>query len=840
MRSIGRFAAAIAVAALCGCAASRFMAYRTSPDGPGYAGDFALRGLDGRVRIVFDEHAVPHVEASSRHDLAFALGYLHGRERLFQMDLLRHLAYGRMSELFGNHRGEGGGLFTDTLAMDRFFKVAGIGRAGDRLAARLPEESRAMIEAYVSGINAYVYTGLAPIEHRLLDAVPGLWTTGNVVAVARLNAWMLSENLATELIRYVLRAELGPERQQDIFPVIEHPGPAIVERGDHDYRGEQGTAGTGTGTGTDTVAEGEWRGAAEAVLEALADVRDRVAPLSPPDASNNWVIGPGRTASGKPILANDPHLSHQAPGTMYLVHLKAPGVDVAGVTLPGAPAVVLGHNRHFAWAATTTFADVQDVYLEKVDPSDPGRYLAPGGAEPFRTVRDDVVERDGSSLVRHPFTVRYTRHGPVLNDAVDPARLPKDSSLLAVKWTLEEEADDIAVMWKLATAGSVADFREAMKGWAVPLQNWLAADDQGHIGYFPAGRVPIRRGWDGTMPVPGWTGEFEWDGFIPYDELPQLWDPPSGRIVTANNKVVPPGDYPWPFSLDAAAGYRAARIARTLDAKAKWTADDVRRLQTDVHVEQADRLLPPLMDALATESFGPLERAAYDRLAKWDRVAGVDSVGMTVYWATYRMAWGLALDDDLPRFAAALVHTFQYSYAFFDRLWAEQPHAKVWDARGTPGVEDRDAILRAAFRKGVEALAANYGHDLKEWRWGRVHTIEFRHPFGGDVMTRGTFNVGPAPLPGYRDTVWNAGGAFWEGPFACAVEHGPVFRHVIDFGDPQAGGMVVDLGNSGWPATAHYADGFDAWRDGRLWKVGMDPAEYTPRSIGALVLVPAR
>ena len=838
MRSIRLALLLIAATALCACATSRFIGYELNPDGPGYAGVVSLTGLDGNVSIVFDEHAVPHILAQSQHDLVFGLGYVHARERLFQMDVLRRVAYGRLAELFGNNSGEAKGLFKDTLATDRFFKVMGIGRTGDRLAKELPAESRALIEAYTTGVNAYIYTGLAPIEHRILGVVPELWTPGNVMAVARLNAWDLSLNMPEELIRYMLRVTLGEERQKEIFPTIEHPGPYVIERADHDYR--TSVPGPAAQVREPPAPGAEWADTARAVLSAVAGVRQNLEPLAPADASNNWVIGPKHTASGKPILANDPHLSHQAPGTMYLVHMRGPDVDVMGVTLPGTPAIVLGHNRHFAWGATTTFADVQDIYLEKADPADPKKYLTPTGSEPYRCEKADLIERNDSAMIPHRFDVRYTRHGPVLNDAVEPGMLPRDAGIMAIKWTLDEFADDFDVMWKVARATSVEDFRKAMTGWAVPIMNWVVADDQGHIGYFPAGKVPKRKGWDGTVPVPGWTGEFEWDGFIPMEQLPQLWDPPSGRIVTANNKVVPPGDYPWPFTLDAATSYRAARITEVIDSKEKWTADGVRQLQTDVRLKQADRLLPVLLEALKGATLDEREQAALAALTSWDHVADVRSIGMTVYWATYRTAWELALNDDLSPFVIGLISTFQYSYGFFDRLWAEVPDAKVWDLKGTPEVEGRDAILRLAFKKGVARLADNYGRDVADWRWGRVHTIEFKHPFGASDMTRPTFNVGPEPIPGIRDTVWNAAGKFWDEDFVYQVEHGPVFRHVIDFGAPDDGGMVIDCGNSGWPATKHYRDGFDDWKAGRLWKVKWEPEEFRPKSIGTITLVPAK
>jgi penicillin amidase len=403
---------------------------------------------------------------------------------------------------------------------------------------------------------------------------------------------------------------------------------------------------------------------------------------------------------------------------------------------------------------------------------------------------------------------------------------------------MEEPSDEPGAALRLAQAKTVADAKAALATWVVPIQNWLLADDRGQIGYYPAGLVPKRKGWDGTHPVPGWTGEFEWDGFIPPEQLPQLWDPPSGLIVTANNKVVPPGDYPWPYTLDAAPGYRAERIREVLLSKGKVDAEEMRRLQVDVHVKQADRLLPSLLSAIKGLPLKGQEAQARVALQGWDRVASVDSVGASVFFATYREAWELALKDDLSPELYRLVCSFPYASGFFDRLWADRPSSRFFDVRGTPAVEDRDEVLRQAFSRAVKNLALAYGPDAAAWRWGRLHTLTFGHAFGERDELKGTFNVGPVEIPGAHNTVWEAGWVPWDAAYTFTVKHGPAFRHVIDLGDPGAGGMVVDLGQSGHAGTARYANGLPDWKAGRLWRLSMDAAEYAKGAAGTLTLEP--
>jgi penicillin amidase len=839
--------ALVTILALTGlsCAASRFIGYAIKPDAPDLNKQISHNELTQPVQITFDSHQVPHIVAQNDRDLWFATGYVQASERLFQMDMLRRMASGRISELLGAQEAPPGMPFKDTLGMDRFFRVMGLSQDAQRAADRLDAEGRAMGDAYVAGINAWIRTAEnLPIEYRLLSETPEKWTVHDVLTVGRLTSFQLSVNMAHELLRYLLIADLGQEAQQEIFPGVAPIGPNIIEREDKDFRAmprvnvdikKDAAQALIQESGIDVAA---WAPAAKAFLNLLGQVQQDARPYLTPAASNSWAVAGSRTASGKPILSNDPHLLHGAPSTFYLMHLSAPGIDAIGAVLPGTPFLSLGRNQHIGWSATNTFADVQDLYLEKLDPNDPTKYMTPEGPVPFKIEKHVIRERiDQGKYRNHPFDLRYTRHGAILNDSLIEG-LPADAQPIALKTAAVWPSDEALTMMRFLRAGSVKEFFAALDTWGMPIQNWIAVDDAGHMGYYPAGNVPLRTTFNGTTPVPGWTDDFEWKGRIPVEELPKMYDPPSGMIVTANNQVVPVDDYPYPYSIDTMQGYRAGRIREMLTAKPDLTADDMRGFQIDAYSKQGDRLMPFLLTALDGIQVNDREKLALDALRNWDRVAAVDSVGASIFYATYREAWQLALDDDLPELFKKLVNVFGFTYHFFDRLWVEAPTAKVWDRKGTAQVENRDEILRQAWRTAVKNLSKKLGGNVEKWTWGKLHTITFSHPFGKTAM--GKFDKGPYPIPGAWDTVWAAGGGFWPAEYAFPVSEGPAFRHVMDFNKLEDTRMVLDLGQSGWPMTPAYSNASEDWLNGRLWPLSMDPALYNKGASGILNLVPAQ
>lgn len=837
----------VLAASVAGCELWDLAKYTWRPVEPERTGEFAIEGVREPISIVFDRFDIPHIDARNDADLFFAIGYLHGRERLFQMTTLRALASGRLCELFGNQKivegPETDSVFPDLLTTDKWFRIAGLRRHAERAATQLSGDDLAAANAYVAGVNAAAAREPLPIEFTLLGVSPEPWTLADVWTVARLQAWALQTNMAQELMRLLMAAELGEDIARETYPLHDSPGPHIIERSDRDYREESKTwaaapAAKATTQPSASIASA-YRDAALAAARIETGVRFAWG-MALPAASNSWTLGPSRTKSGGALAANDPHLQHTAPATFYLVHQHTGDLDAIGATIPGVPFIVLGRNRDVAWTATTTFADMQDLYLEKIDPANAGNYITPTGPAPFEIEQQTIrVKREsGDGFDEIPLAIRHTRHGPVISDAA--ANLPRDAEhAIALRSTMDDAGamGDVLAMKSLARARNVAEFRAAYTHIEVPVQNWMAADRHGAISYFPAGRVPIRDGWDGTTPVPGWTDEYEWRGWIPVDRLPQIENPASGRIVTANNKVVPIDDYPWPFSNDPMPAYRAARIVEMIDAAPKHDVADVARMQVDTYVKQGERLRPSLVAALMNDQWNAREAAALAKLRDWNLRADANEIGAAVFFATYRQAWRMTLADDLSPAVFDLVTQALYAYGFFDRLWDEIPNARVFDVKSTPQKETRDDILRAAFRAAVAELGEAFGDDVNAWTWGRMNQLTFEHPMGSAAPLTSLVNVGPRPIPGALDAVFAEAGLFL-GKGKIKVNYGPVFRMVHDFGDPDAGGMVLDLGQSGRPGTSTYANGVEPWSRGELWPVSMDSAKYNDGALGTLTMGP--
>jgi len=837
------------------CATTKYLSYRLNPKAPAYSGSVSVKGIEKEVSIVFDANAVAHINAQTADDAYFALGYLHARERLFQMELLRRICYGTLSELFGNRKSNQMPMFEDTLATDKWLRVLGFGRIGEETAPKLDDFTKKLIGSYIAGVNEYVENGKMQIEFELRGQKPQKWTIANVIAVARLMSWDISTNMTHELVRFLLAAELGDEVADETYPPFNHPGPYIIEPEDKDYKQiyKNGAKQTnsdekpGVKKGSfkelfsqDPAAASDWAEAAKGVLAALSKVKNEIDMMIPRDASNNWAVDGTRSESGKPILANDPHLDHMAPGVFYGVHIKSPSYDAIGVSMPGTPAIELGRNKTFAWAATTTFADTQDVYLEKIDPKDPAKYLTKNGSEAFKVRVETVKEKmpDGT-YKEHKFEGRFTARGVILNDGMTKDVLQNGKGLLALKTTMENQTGDFHTMSDLLKAKYVADFNKALAPWGIPVQNWLAVDWEGNVSYYPAGKVPIRRNWDGTKPVPGWTGEYEWDGFIPFDEIPQLDNPKSGLIVTANNKILPTDSYPYPYAYDCIPGYRAQRIKELLLKKPKLTAKDMAEIQTDVYVVQADRLLPPLFSALDKADMSAKEKAAYDALKNWDKYASLESVGASIFFASVREAWDLCLKDKVSKTLYDFLSVAAHSHGLLDRLWADVPGAKLFDAKATEKIETRDDVLTAAFKSACANLEKHYGDKIAEWKWGKMHFITYEHAFGDDERVGDFFNVGPIPMPGYTHSVWAAGTYYKEGN-KIGGKGGPVFRHVVDMAKPEESGFIVDLGQSGWAGTKFYANAQPLWTSGKMWSMTTMMSEYAVGAIGTLNLQPAK
>jgi penicillin amidase len=774
-------------------AAGRWWLGRGTPD---LEADGTIAGLAAPVEVWRDSMGVPHVWAASEADLFRAMGYVHAQDRLFQMEMFRRVADGRLAEMLG----------AELVETDRFLRTVGMGRAAGEHERLLAPEQRAMLQAYADGVNAWTQArrGTLPPEFVTLRVRPEPWTVGNSLSIAKIMAWDLAEwNLGLDLQGAV--DAVGEERAADLFPAYPDSGLNIL--------------------GDDARWRGRGEGAPAAAAAPVPRVSGRVPlPRVPPlaleildgvsiaRASNSWVIGGERTASGKPILANDMHLALRAPPIWYLAALHGGGLNVTGMTLPGVPVVVAGHSDRVAWGFTNAYVDDTDFFVEEVNPDEPNRYRTPSGWAEM-TVRVDTIRVKGAEPVLH--TVRWTRNGPVLSDV---ERRGGDR-VLSMRWASHEPSGEVGALLGMNRARSADEFLQALRGFDNPHQNVVFADADGRFGYWMAGRVPVRRGGDGVLPVPGWTGEGEWTGWLDFDQHPHVLEPADGFVVTANNRQVGP-EYPHHISAQWADPFRAMRIRQLVEAGSRFTADEVAAQQMDVRDVWALGHLPRAV--AAAERAG--DSASAGLLRGWDGQAGTGSRPAALFYTWYDELRARVGHDE---FGDARVY---FPRSAFDRLLAAGGGAWADDVR-TPEVETLDALEVEAMRTAVERVDGR--------AWGELHTVTVAHPMGSVAALERILglNIGPFPSAGATHTVNVAGWGGREPPFR--VGHGASQRHVVDMADVDgAGGFVLPGGQSGVPFSRHYADQMPLWRDGRLWRIPLDRDAAAARAVARMTLRP--
>jgi penicillin amidase len=755
---------------------------------PQIDGEIRVQGLKAPVTVVRDRWAIPHIEAMSLEDAVFALGFVHAQDRLWQMEFQRRVGAGRLAEIVG----------AAAVPTDAFMRTLGLYRRAAASIEHLSAPTRAWLEAYARGVNAYLATRSGPLPPEFLilrhDRVEP-WTPADSLVLLRLMALDLGTNYRSELLRARLSTRLSEQQIADIWPGYSKDAPitlAALPAAAAPFP----PAGVGSGSG---------------------------------DGSNAWVLAGSRTRTGAPLLANDPHLALQAPGVWYLAQLKTPEQELVGATLPGLPAVVLGHNGALAWGLTNTGADVEDLFIERLDPADPGRYLTPDGPAPF-TARDESIRVRGAPPVT--ISVRETRHGPVLSDLMpDAATLFGADRVLALAWTGLAEDDRTAdALLALDRARDWSSFVEAASAVGAPMQNILYADKAGHIGFIAPGRVPIRRQGDGRWPVPGWGGEHDWQGWVPPAALPRALDPGDGRLFNANNRIVPE-TYPYLLTADWEAPYRARRLAELL-AGSDYDLAAFAAIQGDERSPLAEDLLPILLRAPAAS---PAAAAAIDELKAWDRVMRPQGRAPLLFAAWYRELSRLIQADELG--------------PLFSSFWGVRPEfmaeiltrRQVWcDDRTTPAVETCAEQASRALELALADLARRYGPDRAEWRWGDAHPARMVHAaFGEQPLLAWLFNIEIAT--GGGDTTINVGHFAprdEEHPFASV--HAAGYRGLYDLADLARSRWIAATGQSGNPLSSHYRDLTPLWAAGEYVPMLRGEDVRGAEALGRLRLVPPR
>jgi penicillin amidase len=844
-----RFLAALLLvvgAAACSSPTSQYLNYRLAPDTTRDEAitELAAEGLDAPAETFLDRWGVPHIRAGDERAIAFALGYMHARDRRFQMETLRLLAAGRLRELIGDNDHSG-----VMARLEVFSRMIGLERDAQLMLEKAPPEDRALLEAYASGVNLATRVEPRPLEFRLLNYTPEPWTTHDSTLITALVSFGLNKNWEQELTRleiivHQLRTGGSAERALAIWrPRFDLP-PHLI----------------GKKPAVDPFAA--IPPIAPELVEHLSEYAKKT-PAAPPQAalietsdspwdgfthggshSNNWAMSGAWTGTGKGAFAGDPHMPHQMPPLGYLAHLKCDGGpsgawEAIGAGFVGLPAIAFGTNGKVAWGPTSNWADVADLYVEKPAPGKPGFYEYRGQAVAFET-REEVfrIRRDDGGWRTETRTLRASRHGVVLNDFID--RLPADFPIV----TLRREGGKgkpITALRNLYKAVDVHAARLALLDFTAMVGHWSLADAGGRIAYCGPVLLPKRTRHLGTVPVPGWTGTYEWDEFVPIDQMPYVEGPPQAFVGTANNQVIQPESTSYPINLEGDAPHRYARIAQILGAgnNGKPIAAQIAALQSDnvdLGWPEARPVFARALEPLTKDDDRTVAEAAR-RLLAWDGRTAAERPEPTIFHSLVAFVVKRTLEDEVsPATMDFLMSYFNAEPLVFGIL--ADPGNPAWDDRRTPIEERAEGVIEDCFRQCVAALTDKYGEAVSAWRWREAAPFILAHPFGSQKALASYLNRGPLPTNGAGNTVYKNQFPRTE-LTSFPVKYGPVLRVAVDLSDLKNSRMSLPGGQSGRPASKHYDDLLPLFLAGEGVSMDMDFDRVAKAAVGRLTLKPA-
>jgi penicillin amidase len=785
---------------------------------PQLDGSINLPGLQKDVIVERDHWGVPHVRASSVEDMAEAQGYVVAQDRLWQMDLLRRVGRGQLSEILG----------PATLNIDKQFRTLGFGRAAERDLALVDPTSRGIFEAYARGVNRFIeqHSDELPVEFTLLKYKPAPWTPADSLVISGYMYETLTDSWEEEIDRAKVTDKVGADRARELFSpdaAMDHyvvGDPNVTNDGSQRSHLDPDDPNDDDDDDDDMSPDGVLKASAVApsdapqlqperatdLTTALANsvvgyVRDSQSEIRHSLGSNNWVVSGDHTATGKPLLANDTHLELSIPPIWYEIHLTAPGWNVKGLTLPGAPLVVIGHNDRLAWGFTNNGADVQDLYIETFNPANSEEYSVNKKWVKAQTIDEIIKVKDRPD---EHLSLVITRHGPIVRR--------ENGKAYALRWTATEPGGLSNVYNLLGKAQNWDEFRSVIKKVWGPAQNAVYADTQGNIGYVMSARVPIRKKGHGEVPVPGDTDDYEWTGYIPFDQLPQSLNPENGLIATANARVVGPAYKPY-LTDRWEEPYRTARIYDLLRDKHDLRPADMLKVETDTysfpHVFLADQLIA------AAKTVTPQDdrtKKLIEGLKDWNGIADADSSEVTFLVRFRRTALNLLLEPYL----GADTNLYRWRATTFLQKTLTERTSKWLPAR----YKSYDELLIAAADSTVAKLAeeSKRAH-IEDWQWKNFNALDMLHPIGRDGLLKKWLSITGKPQSGTNYSVR-----------AATPHHGPAMRFVANPADWDQSILLIPAGQSGQPGSSHYADQFDYWYEGRpIYAPFSDAAELKDR-----------
>lgn len=763
---------------------------------PQYKGELKVNGLTSPVTVFRDERGMPHIYAENEHDLYFAVGYIMSQERLWQMDLIRRATSGRLSEIFG----------ADYVKTDLFLR-----------SLRIPEKSKMVIDnanaailesitSFTDGVNAYIGNAgkKLPPEFRILGYKPDQWKREDVANIIGYLGWDLAGgNLSTDIFNYRLVKKLGNEKAGELIP---------------DWQADSTSVFPGFRLPDDKLKEALTFISSMDKLKSLG-----IASFS---GSNNWAVSGRKTESGKPVLSNDMHLALSAPGIWFQMHQVIPGkLNVTGVAVPGEPLIVAGHNEKIAWGITNLMVDDVDLFSEKINPDNNDQYYFDGEWKKM-VVRKEIIKIKGGKA--DTANIKFTHRGAVISDFRDI-----NDAVLSMRWSGYDNSDELKAVYLLNRAANWEEFRSAIKNFNSISQNFAYADVDGNIGLKTGGGVPLRKGY-GSIIRTGETSEFDWKGYVPFDQLPSSYNPENSYVSSANNKTVS-NDYPYYISFRFYVPYRISRIRKMLEEKEILGIDDFKRMITDQHSDYA-RLLTPFVLKLRERrnEMNPTESAAFSTLKEWDFNMDKDKTAPAVFeFLSINLAKNL-LGDELEELFVQLPGSMKDYYIY--RILETGPDRWVDDVT-TSTTETLDDIILKSFKDGVKKLSDTYGTDVSKWTWGSIHKISLDHPLASVKIIDRIFKLssGKVGVGGSNHTVCPY--TYKEG---FIVTDGASERHIFNTADWDESYTVIPTGASGIPSSEFYLSQTKTYLNGGFYKDAFSEDAVKAAAKYTLKLIPGR
>ncbi|MDZ7699644.1 MAG: penicillin acylase family protein [Deltaproteobacteria bacterium] len=735
---------------------------------PQISGEIRIPGLHQPVEILRDTYGVPHIYAQDETDLYFGFGYAMAQDRLWQMEFTRRLGQGRLAEIFGE----------DFVRVDKYFHM--LTAAG--INSDMPPQYVPMFAAFTNGINAYIndHMDRLPIEFTILRYTPEPWQANDYIAAVKVITWALSSGWRVDLMAGKVLKKVGEAQFKDAFPPWPGDAPLIIP---------QGAISRKLMASTD--------------LDLSESIDGLIAPPAA-GASNNWVVSGKKSQSGKPMLANDTHLPLTNPSFWWEVHLVCPTIDVCGFAATGIPGIPIGQNRHVAWGITNVMVDDVDFYIEKINPDNPRQYWNRDHWADM-TVRKETIAVKGKDPVEVEFLL--THHGPIVTDGKNNAA----QRPISARWAFTDAAQPVRAGSLLMKAEDVSQVIEALRYWEAPGQNFVFADTKGNIGYWCATLIPIRTKSDGLLPVPGWTGEYDWAGYVPFEKKPHLINPEAGFIATANNKVTDK-DYPYRIGRYWEPTDRITRIVQLLTQKETLSVDDFKQMHMDVYCPLASKLTPKIIEVLERQFSGPEGEKVKTLLSGWDYVMDKTSPGACLFEMIYWQLMEHTFKDELEE---KLFMEYLKSSVFPPRAISAMVisgDSPWFDDVTTAKKETLDDMIALSVRDTLSELNEALGDDMTAWQWGEIHTLIYEHVLGKKKPLNLIFNLGPFPVSGNPLTV-NKKKYPFESPYT--VNHGVSMRLIVDFSNMDGSLHVLPTGESGQLKSPFYRDQIPLYLSGR-------------------------